>query len=102
MASRRERPPPRPERERPAPRSDLLPRVLAAIPAILFALLIVGQGGLVFAAGLFVLGVLALNELYTLMRRVRPVNLAGFLTIGGLLAAGLSCDPQQQLVVAGL
>jgi phosphatidate cytidylyltransferase len=89
-------------REPREPRSDLLPRVLAAIPAILFALLIVGQGGLVFAVGLFALGVVALTELYTLMRRVRPVNLAGFLTIGGLLAAALYGDPQQVLLVLAI
>src|SRR5262245_44110766 len=102
MASRRERPPPRPERERPAPRSDLLPRVLAAIPAILFALLIVGQGGLVFAVGLFALGVVALTELYTLMKRVRPVNLAGFLTLGGLLAAALYGEPRHVVMVLAI
>jgi phosphatidate cytidylyltransferase len=79
-------------------RSDLGPRVLAAIPAIAFAIFIVFEGGLVFAAGLFVLGVIALGELYTLMARVRPVNLAGFLALGGMLAAALYGEPRHVLM----
>ncbi len=86
-------------RQAPARESDLLSRVLIAIPAALFALLIVGQGGLVFALGIFVLGVLAMGELYTLMARVRPVNLGGFLTLGGLIAAALYGEPRHVLMV---
>ena len=52
--------------------SDLAPRVVVAIPAIVFALFIVHQGGEVFALGIFALGVVAMGELYTLMGRVRP------------------------------
>jgi phosphatidate cytidylyltransferase len=94
VAARRER----------APResSDLLSRVLISIPAALFAILIVGEGGLVFALGIFVFGVLALGELYTLMGRVRPVNLAGFLTLGGMIAAALYGEPQQVLLALAL
>jgi len=62
-------------------RSDLGPRVLAAVPAIAFALVIVIEGGLVFAVGLILLGVVALGELYSLMRRARPVDLGGYLAI---------------------
>ena len=36
--------------------SDLAPRIVVAIPAIVFALFIVDQGGEVFAVGLFALG----------------------------------------------
>jgi phosphatidate cytidylyltransferase len=86
-------------RERPAGGSDLLSRILIAIPAILFAILIVGEGGLVFALGIFVLGVMAQAELYKLMRRVRPVNLAGFLTLGALIAAALYGEPRQVVAV---
>ena len=86
-------------RQSPARESDLLSRVLIAIPAALFAILIVGQGGLVFALGIFVLGVLAMGELYTLMARVRPVNLGGFLTLGGLIAAALYGEPRHVLMV---
>jgi phosphatidate cytidylyltransferase len=85
-------------RERPARQSDLLSRVLIAIPAALFAILIVGEGGLVFALGIFALGVVALGELYTLMGRVRPVNLGGFLVLGGMIAAALYGDPEDVLL----
>ena len=83
---------------RPARESDLLSRVLIAIPAVLFAILIVGQGGLVFALGIFALGVLAMGELYTLMGRVRPVNLGGFLTLGGMIAAALYGEPRHVIM----
>ncbi len=86
-------------RERAARESDLLSRVLIAIPAALFAILIVGEGGLVFALGIFALGVVALGELYTLMSRVRPVNLGGFLTLGGMIAAALYGEPRHELLV---
>jgi phosphatidate cytidylyltransferase len=70
-------------------RSDVAARVLAAIPAIAFAIFIVSQGGLIFAIGLIALGILAQTELYTMMARVRPVNLAGFVTLVGLVLAAL-------------
>jgi phosphatidate cytidylyltransferase len=87
------------ERPRRRQRSDLGGRVLVAIPAILFALLIVGSGGLVFAIGVGILGVIALNELYTLMARVRPVNIAGILALLGLIAAAHWGQPKQVLMV---
>jgi len=92
MAARREQ---RPRRRR----SDTGARVLVAIPAIVFALVIVGSGGVVFALGLVVLGVVALGELYTLMARVRPVNLGGILTLIGLIAAAHWGGPEQVLMV---
>ena len=89
MAARRER----------RARSDLAPRVLVAIPAIVFALFIVNRGGLVFGVGIFALGVVALGELYTLMGRVRPPALAGFLTLSAMLAAALYGEPRHVIMV---
>jgi phosphatidate cytidylyltransferase len=80
-------------------RSDLGARVITAVPAILFAIFIVAQGGLIFALGVFALGVVALTELYTLMGRVRPINIAGFVTLAGLLAAALYGEPRHVLMV---
>jgi len=91
MASRR-------PRERRG-RSDLGARVLVAIPAIAFAIFIVGEGGLVFAVGLFLLGVVALHELYSLMRRVHPVDVAGFVVLAGLLGAALYGEKRQVIMV---
>ena len=88
MAARRER-----------GRSDLAPRIVVAIPAIIFALIIVGQGGLVFAVGIFALGVVAMGELYTLMGRVRPPALAGFATLAAMLAAANYGEPRHVIMV---
>jgi len=84
---------------RGGPAADLGPRVIVALPAILFAILIVWQGGEVFALGLMLLGVLALGELYALMGRVRPAALAGFLTLAALLAAALYGEPRHVIIV---
>lgn len=64
--------------------ADLAPRVLVAIPAAIFAVFIVARGGLILALGLIALGVVALSELYGLMRRARPVDLAGFLALAAM------------------
>lgn len=68
-------------------RGDVGARVFAAIPAIIFAIFIVAQGGLIFAFGLILLGLLCLHELYTITERVRPVKLAGFIGLAGLILA---------------
>jgi phosphatidate cytidylyltransferase len=73
----------RPRRERR--RSELIGRIAVAIPAAAVGIFIVVQGGLVFALGLIVLGVVALSELYGLMRRARPVDVAGYLAIAGMV-----------------
>ncbi len=79
--------------------SDLAPRIVVAIPAIVFALIIVHQGGEIFAAGIFVLGVVAMGELYTLMGRVRPPAIAGFLTLAAMIIAALYGEPRHVIMV---
>jgi phosphatidate cytidylyltransferase len=83
-----------PAREAPAGangrgRSDLSARVLAALPAIAFALFIVIEGGPVFTLGLLALGGVCMHELFSMFERAHPVRLAGFLGLAGLLAAAL-------------
>lgn len=85
----------RPERRE---RSDLPARVLTAIPAIAFAIFIVARGGLVWALGLILLGVVALHELYSLMGRVLPVRLAGFLGLAGVVLAATYGGPRHVLM----
>jgi phosphatidate cytidylyltransferase len=80
--------------------SDLGARIVAAIPAIAFAILIVWAGGWVFAAGLAALGLMCLHELYTMLARTRPVKLAGFLALIGLIVAAHLGDPSSVLLVA--
>ncbi len=85
---------------RPRRRSDLNARLLAAMPAIAFALFIVIEGGPVFALGLFALGCVCMHELYAMYDRAHPVRLAGFLALAGLLAAALYGNQAQVLLVA--
>jgi phosphatidate cytidylyltransferase len=79
--------------------SDLAARVIVAMIAIPIAIFLVWQGGEVLALGLAVLGVIALGELYTLMERVRPPTLAGFLTLVALLAAALYGEQRHVVMI---
>jgi phosphatidate cytidylyltransferase len=85
-----------------AGRSDLAARVLAALPAIAFALFIVIEGGLVFALGVLALGWICMHELFAMYERTHPVRLAGFIALAGLLAAALygSPSPPEKVLLA--
>jgi len=79
--------------------SDLGARLLAAIPAILYAIIILSSGGLVWALGVALLGIFCLAELYRLMGRVRPANVAGFLSVIALALAAHYGDQYQVMLV---
>jgi phosphatidate cytidylyltransferase len=90
---------------RPAPRSrrrssasDLSARVWVAVPAIAYAIFIVAMGGAVFAAGVVLLGLICLHELFRMYEGLRPVRLAGFLGLIGLAAAAHFGEQQQVLL----
>ena len=68
--------------------SDLLARVLVAIPAVAFAALIIWRGEWVFALGIGALAVVAIHELSVMFARARPVRLAAMIGVLGLVAAG--------------
>jgi phosphatidate cytidylyltransferase len=67
--------------------SDLAARILAAVPAIAFAIVIVWAGGIVWTIGLIALGIICLHELYAMFDRAHPARLAGFLSIIGMALA---------------
>jgi phosphatidate cytidylyltransferase len=67
--------------------SDLMQRVLVAIPALAFAIFIVYAGGIVFTLGVLALGLICLHELFAMFERARPARLAGFAGLIGLLLA---------------
>jgi phosphatidate cytidylyltransferase len=73
--------------------------VLVALPGIAFAAVIVAYGGLVFALGLFLVGMVAMAELYRLTDRVRPVPLAGYLALIGMLLAALYGGQFQMMLI---
>ncbi|MBX5468521.1 MAG: phosphatidate cytidylyltransferase [Thermoleophilaceae bacterium] len=100
MASRQERRVRRARRR--SQRSDLGARIVAALPAIAFALFIVAEGGIVFVLALVAVGALALAELYRMTERARPVHLAGYLGLAGLLLAAHYGDQYQLLLALAL
>ena len=79
-------------------RSDLGARVLWALPAIAFAIFIVARGGAVFAAGVALLGLICLHELFRMYDPVRPVRLAGFLGLVGIVVAAYLGGERQVLL----
>jgi phosphatidate cytidylyltransferase len=103
MASEPRRRPPaqrRPQRRRRRRgRSDLGARILAALPAIAFVVFITAEGGVVFVAGLFLVGIVAMAEFWQLMARGRPVPLAGYLALAALLIAAYKGDQFQMMLV---
>jgi phosphatidate cytidylyltransferase len=72
--------------------------VLAAVPAIAFALFIVSQGGLVFTIAIIGLAIVAMGELFGMTSRVRPAALAGFLAAAGMCLAAYYGDEYQVLL----
>jgi phosphatidate cytidylyltransferase len=78
--------------------SDLGARVWIAIPAAAYAIAIIYFGGVVFAVGVLLLGLVCMHELFGLYAAVRPVRLAGFIALMGLAAAALWGGQQQVLL----
>jgi len=98
------RPPPSARRAQRAARrhgrSDLGARVLVAVPAALAVILVNAAGGIVWTLALLAVGCLCLHELYGLVAGVRPVRLAGFLGLAGLLLAAQYGGQFQIVLVA--
>jgi len=87
---RASRAPARPRRSRPprgTPRAELVGRLLVAIPAVAYAILIIALGEYWFALGLLPLAVIAIGELFDLYAEVEPVRLAGFIGVVALILA---------------
>jgi phosphatidate cytidylyltransferase len=82
--------------------SDLGARVLAAIPAIAFAIFIVVEGGTVFAVGIALLGMMACAELFKMMRRPGPPVVAGYLSIIALVVAARFGGREQVLLLVAI
>jgi phosphatidate cytidylyltransferase len=72
--------------------------VLVALPAIVFAVVIVDAGGWVFAGGALALGIICLHELLRMYEGLRPVKLAGFLGLAGLAVAANAGGERQVLL----
>ena len=85
-------------RRRPRPgagrggRSELIQRVIVAIPAVLYAVVIIWLGGIWFALGILPLAIIALGELFDLYDDHEPVRLAGFIGVTALILAAVLGD----------
>lgn len=105
MATRPRRPARRPapaERPRGKQRSDFLIRLVTVVPWIVLVIVVIGIGGAAFDVVVAVFGLLAAHELYALLRPARPIVLAGFLGIVGLVAAAALGDQFQIVLVIAL
>lgn len=78
--------------------SDVTARVATAVPLALLAIALVVIGGWVFAIGVFVLGVIALRELFSMFERLSPPILAGFVGLLLLLLAAETGGPSRVLL----
>lgn len=87
-----------PRRRRGA--SDLPGRIAWAIPAIAYAIFIIYSGGWIFTAGISLLGVVCLHELFRMYEPLRPVKLAGFLALAGLAVAAQVGDDERAVLLA--
>jgi phosphatidate cytidylyltransferase len=67
--------------------SDLLARVLIAVPAAVLAIGFADLGGTGWAAIMAILGCLAVYELYRMLERWQPVPWVGYLAVLGMCAA---------------
>jgi phosphatidate cytidylyltransferase len=82
--------------------SSTAARVLVAIPWAAFAIFIVVVGEETFAVALIGLGVLGLAELYQMLAPARPLQLAGFISLAGLILAAQYGDQFQIVLLLAL
>ncbi len=83
--SRRE-PPPKKQRRR----SDLVSRILVAIPLAIATIIFIGLGGLAFQLFIIAAGLICMHECYRLLGAWRPVQLIGFAALAAMVFAARS------------
>jgi phosphatidate cytidylyltransferase len=81
-------------------RSDLGARIAVAVPAAVVAIVFVDLGGTAFALFMIALGCICLHELYRMLERWKPVPLAGFAALAGMVLAARFGGQFQVLLVA--
>jgi phosphatidate cytidylyltransferase len=96
VARTRRPPPQRPPRRR----SELLTRILIAVPAAAVALGFIDVGGLAFALFMIAVGWCCLHELYRIMARWRPVTAVGFVSLAAMVLAARHGGERDIVLVA--
>ncbi len=76
-----------PQRRERRQRSDLLSRILVAVPAALVAIVFIDLGGIAFTLFMMVIGWVCLHELYRMLERWKPVPVVGFAALAGMVLA---------------
>ncbi len=82
------------------PRSDLLGRVVVAVPAFVVAIVLVDVGGLAWTLAMIALGCAGCAELYRMLARWKPVPAVGFLAVAGMCLAAHFGGERQVMEVA--
>lgn len=67
--------------------SETTARVVVAVPWVIFAIAIVGAGGLVFTLALVALAILGLREFFLMARPEQPIMLPGYAVVAGMVIA---------------
>ena len=102
--SRQRRPPREPPREpaskKPRRRSDLLTRVLVAVPLAIATIIFNNIGGLPFALFIIAAGLICMHEAYGLLKVWRPVAAVGFAAIAAMVLVARSGSQGHVLEVA--
>lgn len=88
------------DRRRPRRSSDLLARILVAVPAAIVAIAFVDFGGSAWAGFMLVISWLCMYELYRLLERWRPAAVVGFAAAAGLVLAARFGSERTVLEVA--
>ena len=89
-----------PAARRARQRSDLLSRILIAVPAAIVAIVFIDIGGLAFALFLIAIGIVCLHELYRMLARWRPLPVVGFGALVGMVLAARYGSERSVLEVA--
>ena len=92
----------RDQREPPRRRSDLLVRILVAIPAAAVALAFIDVGGILFALFMIAVGLACLHELYRMLARWRPVAIVGFAAVVAMVLAARHGHERDVVLVGAL
>jgi phosphatidate cytidylyltransferase len=89
-ASRERRARREPPARKPRRRSDLVSRVLVAIPLAIATIIFINLGGLAFQLFIIAAGLICVHECYRLLGAWRPVSVVGFAALTGMVFAARS------------
>lgn len=79
--------------------SELLMRILVAIPLAILAIVVIEAGGIVFALFMIAVGWLCLIELYRMLARWRPLAIVGLAAAAGMVLSARYGDRRDILEV---